>query len=717
MSYQLLSEPIRRYVRDQGWDELRPIQNAAALRILTTEDDYILASRTASGKTEAAFLPILSKIDFEEPGVQVVYISPLKALINDQFQRIEDLCKYLDVTVTKWHGEASRTLKERLIREPHGIVLITPESLEAMFANKPYNVPVLFSNLKFVVIDEIHSFIGTDRGTHLRSILSRLSRAIPSPFRLVGLSATIGDFEESKKFAGRPESTKVLLDRTARGVEGEFKYFEESGSELPIDLMKDLYREVRDAKVLVFPNSRGRTEEIAVKLKKIAEKLGDHTNYFSHHSSVDRDVREYIEFFAKSTKRENFAIACTSTLELGIDIGSVDKVAQINATNSVSSLIQRVGRSGRKEGKKGRLVLYATDRWSMLQSLAGWSLFLDGIIEPPNAVLKPYDILVHQALSVVKGLSSVSRRDLIEELRTNHAFASIEVSEIESAIEHLMATEILELVRDEVIIGLEGEKSVNSRDFYSVFETEHLLKVVCNGRPIGQIPMSPQIVPGENILLAARIWTIKHIDFTSMTIDVDKAAAGRSPIFGGVEAGIHGIIRQRMLEVLYSSQSFQELDNPSRDELDSMRMEFSAFPIRDLTVDRPFVEKETSREFFTFLGSKANNALMLFLQMADIAFGSHSRASSFEIKGKATGIELSSDLIPSEQRIDEYLAEQLIANPPQQAFTKWSRFVPIELQVRLLKERSYDIEAASAFLNSSRWIGSEAADRNSRQPM
>jgi ATP-dependent Lhr-like helicase len=317
VSFELLAEPIRRYIRDKRWEELRPIQNAAIQRILLTEENYILASRTASGKTEAAFLPILSKVDFSEPGVQVIYVSPLKALINDQFNRVEELCKYLDLTVTKWHGDAKQSGKQQLLKRPNGIVLITPESLEAMFANKPFNVKHLFSNLKFIVVDEIHSFIGRDRGTHLKSLISRLRGVNANPFRIIGLSATIGDYDEAKRFTGEADHTKVLVDHTAKEIEASFRFFQENGSDLPLELLKDLYRETKDNKVLVFPNSRGRTEEVAVKLKKISDRVGGHPNYFSHHSSVDKDVREYVEFFAKTNRRENFTIACTSTLELG----------------------------------------------------------------------------------------------------------------------------------------------------------------------------------------------------------------------------------------------------------------------------------------------------------------------------------------------------------------------------------------------------------------
>ncbi len=377
-SFDQLAEPIRKYIRDKRWDALHPIQDAAIPRILSTDKNIILASRTASGKTEAAFLPILTKVDFKTPGVKVLYISPLIALINDQFLRVEELCTYLDVPVTKWHGEANRTLKEKLIKHPQGVVLITPESIEAMFVNAPRNVKHLFSALKFVVIDEIHSFSGTDRGIQLKSILSRLQSRSLANFRVVGLSATIGkDFTDVKKMTGQLDNTIVLRDKTAKPLEAEFKYFEMDGIDLPQKLLEDLYLKVKDQKVLIFPNSRGKAEEVAVRLKKISDRVKGHSYYFSHHSSVDKEQREYIEHFAKNNTRYPFAIACTSTLELGIDIGAVEKVVQIDATHSIASLVQRVGRSGRKDGAQSSLLLYATDSWSLLQSLACLSLYKD----------------------------------------------------------------------------------------------------------------------------------------------------------------------------------------------------------------------------------------------------------------------------------------------------------------------------------------------------
>ncbi|MDN3693197.1 DEAD/DEAH box helicase [Chryseobacterium tructae] len=253
-AFDLLSEPIRKYIRDKKWESLRRIQEASIQRIMTTDNNYVLISRTASGKTEAAFLPILSKVNFKEPGVKVLYISPLIALINDQFVRVEGLCEYLDVPVTKWHGEAAKGAKDRLLKNPEGIVLITPESLEAMFVNKPYNIRHLFSTLDYIVIDEIHSFLGSDRGTHLQSLLNRLQKVNAKKFSIVGLSATVSDanqYIELKNFLGNPDQTTIIRDSTPKPINAVFRYFTGSSNELPLALLKDLYVRTRESKVLI----------------------------------------------------------------------------------------------------------------------------------------------------------------------------------------------------------------------------------------------------------------------------------------------------------------------------------------------------------------------------------------------------------------------------------------------------------------------------------
>lgn len=699
MSFELLSEPIKRFVRDKGWTEFRPIQSAAISRILSTDSNYILASRTASGKTEAAFLPILSMLDFNEVGVQVLYISPLIALINDQFERVEELCKYLDVTITKWHGEANRAAKKKLINDPNGVLLITPESIEAMFINRPAEVRRLFTRLKFVVLDEVHSFTGSSRGVQLQSLLSRLQNVCGNAFRVIGLSATIGDYVKVKEITGNAANTKVLLDKTPKAADCEFAYFKNDGVGVSLDLLKDLYLTVSSEKALIFPNSRGLVEELAVKLKKLSNKVGGHANYFAHHSSVDKELREYIEQFAKTSSSQKFSIACTSTLELGIDIGSVDIVVQIDATNSIASLIQRLGRSGRKEGKKSKLLLYSTKPWSLLQSLACWLLYNENFIEPQEIIYKPFDIMVHQALSIVKSTSGIRMSDLVVQLKSNAAFRRIDVEDISEILMHLVACDVLEVIQDEFIIGVDGERIVNGREFYSVFITEVSYRVIHSGNNIGQIPLGINVAVGENIFLAASIWKIMHIDDKSKRIEVTKANDGKPPRFSGGIGDTHERIYQKMFEVLYSEDRYPFLNEQCSEVVRELRGEFSAYNINDLTNERPLFFSSKGVKIYTFASSKVNRTLCLLIQAIGYECIINNSSSSLEVTGEDIDFyaiwEKLPSLLPS---IDKLIYENLIEKPYVIESYKWGYLLPIEYQTKLLEANLYDISGTQTIL-------------------
>lgn len=701
-AFNLLSEPIRKYIRDKGWESLRPIQEAAIQRILSTENNYVLISRTASGKTEAAFLPILSRIDFREEGVKVLYISPLIALINDQFRRVEELCEYLDISVTKWHGEASKSQKDKLLKNPNGIVLITPESLEAMFVNKPYNVKHLFASLEYVVIDEIHSFLGSDRGIQLQSILSRLQKINKTKFKTIALSATVSDsnqYLELKSFLGDVENTKIIRDTNPKPINAVFRYFEGSGAELPLELLKDLYIQTRNSKSLIFPNARGRVEEVAVKLRKISDKVGGHQNYFSHHSSVDKEVREYVEFFAKNNSYENFSIACTSTLELGIDIGSVDQVVQIDATHSIASLIQRVGRSGRRDDKASNLFLYATNRWTLLQSVACWLLYDEKYIEPVSLNEKPYDILLHQILSIIKGSSGISKENLLSELHHNCAFKNISKTEIEEIVAFLVEKDQLELLGSELILGIEGEKIVNNREFYSVFQTENLFKVSHKGNKVGEIPLTIQIREDENIYLSARIWKIIAIDLKSKKIEVVPAKDGKKPVFEGNGANIADKIREKMLEVLISKREYDFLDEPSQDVISEMQKEFSIFDFADIFKERPLLSTNKKLIFYSFTGSKINRTLKLIFDILGIQNIYSDLDSSFEIKTSQEEFILKLKKIESSNINFDLILENLMENTPEILdFSKYGKFLPRKFQIETLKNSYYDFYKFNEFL-------------------
>jgi ATP-dependent Lhr-like helicase len=698
--YELLSQPIRKYIRDKRWEELRPIQTAAIQHILGSEKHLILASQTASGKTEAAFLPILSKVNFKESGVKVLYISPLIALINDQFNRVEQLCEYLDVPVTKWHGEASKSAKDKLIKEPSGVVLITPESLEAMLDNVPTNAARLFSGLEFIVIDEIHAFIGTDRGVQLKSILSRLGILTKQNFRVIGLSATLGEFSEVKKMTGESDNTLVLRDKSRKEMQVTFGYFPSSGTDLPEELIEDLYESTKNSKVLIFPNSRGRAEEIAVRLKKTAERRGGHSYYFSHHSSVDKELREHIERFAKENERYPFAISCTSTLELGIDIGSVDLVVQIDAAHSVASLIQRTGRSGRQEHNSSRLLFYATDPWSLLQSLACIELYNQEFIETIYFADQPFDVLAHQILAIVRQLSGCTFEKLKAQHKENYAFSQITSEQLTLLTRELIKTDHLELIGNELIIGVKGEKIVNSRDFYSMFRTEPSYKVYYQSKGIGEIPLESIIKEDDNILLAAKIWKIKVIDYDAKKIAVVPAYDGKKPKFFGSGADIHPRVRQEMLQILYSDNEYAVLNQDATEALKQLRNEFKQHRVEDLLFGRPVFLKTSELVFYSFQGTRINRALQFILSNMNIDSVYIEHTSSFHLK-IGSG-ELGQILLQARNQItqvDSLLEHQLTINPALIDASKWGSLLSIQFQAMVLRQKYYDFEGLDRFLN------------------
>jgi ATP-dependent Lhr-like helicase len=707
MSFDLLSEPMRKWICDKRWKALRPIQAAAIEKIMSTDLNYILASQTASGKTEAAFLPVLSLVNFQDPGVQVLYISPLIALINDQLSRVEAMCVSFEIAVTKWHGEANKAAKERLLKCPEGIVLITPESLEAMFMNRPAHVKHLFSHVKFIIIDEIHAFTGTDRGIQLQSILYRLRAFSTFSTRYIGLSATIGDYNAAKQLFGKPERTKVLVDKTGKEIELAIQYMKQEGSDLSQALLMDLYDKTKEHKVLIFPNSRGRAEEIAVKLLRLAEKKGGHKNYFSHHSSVHKDVREYVERFAKENVRYPFCISCTSTLELGIDIGTVDKVVQVNSTHSIASLIQRVGRSGRKEGHKSELLLYATDEWNLLQSLACWLLYQEGFIEPPSIRQKPYDILLHQLLSIVKSTGGIALDALLNQLSGNPAFAGIGADDSIDIISHLVELDFLEKIQQELILGIEGEKVVNRFDFYSVFKTPDVLKVINAGNTIGEIPFSPQIREDENILLAAKIWKIKFVDPAHKRIEVIKAADGKKPIFGGNVPDIHPRIRQKMMEILYSKAQYAEINPEGLQALVDLRAFFAHFAVNNLPTDKPVQVKDNKCVLYSFTGSRINRTVEFVFRQQKIQAQLDDQTSSITIPVSYVAVKKAWDNRHRvTEKIEQHLEAFLVEQPDPLGFSKWGNLLPQRLQLELLKEQYFDLQGLK---EADNWtmVGSE----------
>jgi ATP-dependent helicase Lhr and Lhr-like helicase len=706
-AFDLLIDPIKKYIYEEKWDQMRPIQETAISCILQTDSNYIISAKTASGKTEAAFLPCISSAfpnGFDpRNGVKILYISPLIALINDQFGRVENLCKHLDIKITKWHGEASQSAKKTLLLEPQGIVLITPESIEAMLANRPMEVKKLFGNLDFVIIDEIHAFIGYERGLQLQSLQFRLQQKCHKTTRYVGLSATLGDYSIAKKFFGNFKNTKIILDNSSNQISCKFKYFHNDGYEFPQVMIDDLYLETRNSKNLIFPNSRGKVEEITVKLKEKTEISNQNETYFAHHSSINKETREYVEFFAKNSHGDNFSIACTSTLELGIDIGSIDKVVQIDSTFSVASLSQRLGRSGRKTGISN-LVMYATDSIKLLQNIACYELLKEKFCEPAIEITKPFDILFHQILSILKETSGISKEILIENITANSTFIEITKLELEELINHMISIGYIQDLKQELIIGIEAQYVVTSKDFYSVFTAEKGYQVINKDRLIGEIsPPATGIIEnilGENIYLAGKKWKIVSIDEKKLKFFVEKTNDGKAPIFGGEGGNIDTKIRYKMLEIILSNQEFDYLDNKSNIELHNLRKEFSQFKDININTQRPYFQKENKLEFWIFSSSKIYKTVCLMLsKYYENKFAGDLDQMTITLTDETfAGFKKNvTNILDSNFSIKELITE---TDLPKLIKQKWGQNLPVNMQYSIISERVYDFEGANMFLEN-----------------
>lgn len=712
-AFSLLSREIQEYIRDKGWRGPRPIQEAAIKRIIGTDLNFILSSKTASGKTEAAFLPVLtlsygdkcrkSYDDYEE-GVKVLYISPLIALINDQMERMEELCAYLGVTVTKWHGEAKASAKNRIIRHPEGVVLMTPESLEAMFQNKPENIARLFGHLDFVIIDEIHYFLGTDRGTHLRSLLERLRQECSRhmgeeyvPFRWVGLSATIGgDMSVAKGFLGDPEHTRVLIDRAARVTEVNFRYVKrDEEGEITEQFYDEVYESTKGLQSLVFPNSRAKVEVMANELQ---DRAGEGAVIMAHHASLTRQTREDVEATVKAADGSPFTICCTSTLELGIDLPSVDKICQIESVPSVSSLAQRTGRSGRTSGKAA-VDMFCTLEWNLLRNVACWNLYTAGTVEAPDDKALWYNVLVHQAISIVTETTEEiaakrpSKDEVVDKMLSIPAFSFCSREECVSILDHLLEKEILEDVSGKMAIGSAGCKLVRKVNSYVVFATPFNYKVFYNGEWIGELEPSVALKEKYCFMLAARKWVIVRIDHNKRLIDVEMTKDGNKPQFISEVPMTAMEVEQEMKRILLEGKSYEFLQEEEAAVIAGLQQELSSCQLLG-QAKMPYKTNGAGFvSFYPFCGTRVSNTLALLLdarQSEDYMLSIDLSLSKFRDRCKA--------LLDNPPSLTEILKEKLEANEIELGY-KYMEHLPVELQAKMLSTLRYDLEGTMAFLS------------------
>lgn len=706
-TFKLLSENMQQRIWAMKWERFTPVQDRTIPLIMQTDSDIIVSANTASGKTEAAFLPIITKVEARaQAELKVLYISPLKALINNQFDRIERLCQNCEIKIYRWHGDVDQNQKNKLLKNPSGILQITPESLESLFINKTGHLLSLFQGIEFIVIDEIHSFLDSPRGAQLRSLLSRMYSYTRVRPRIIGLSATIRNFDLIKQWVNynHPEEVEVV-EASDEDKELQYSLLHFSAGKdgkLPLELFEDLRTVTRDYQSLIFCNSRGTVEETTVMLNRLAEKEGIQAGYFAHHSSIDKAEREYVEKKLATSKTPQ-SIICTSSLELGIDIGALDLVCQLDSTFTVSSLKQRIGRCGRKQEEAQFLQMYTTREDSLVQSIAVMELLLVGWIEPATGYAFPYDVAFHQIISLCQEYNGVTWSQLIHTLEKNAAFNKLPKNDMVSLIEHMVSTEMLEIVPglNEYIVGLEGERLLRGKDFYSVFMAAIYYDVYCGMRKIGQLDKEVRFDIGENVILAGKLWTIKAMDTKKNKIFVQTAVNAKKPKYLSDPGKVDRKIAETMFEVLCSEEQFQYLDTKATECLAGARRKYSLYHVSEN--QRITWEMRDVLVFEPYVGTVICNTLIWLLRAV----------SGLDIKRRPSQIErivLPKDVVFSDL-IDKILSrvwedEDLVMFIRENDWlvTKYSPYLTDKLQRKMHFNSEMDLKGALNYLVSYRFV-------------
>lgn len=723
---------IRDFIYDHEWRTLRGIQLAAADALFTTDDNVLLLSSTASGKTEAAFFPILTDL-WENPphSVGALYISPLKALINDQFYRLDDICKQAHIAVWHWHGDVSSSHKAKLIKHPSGILQITPESLEALLLRRQALVASLFCDLRYIVVDELHSFLRSDRGLQMLCLLERLGRAASVNPRRVALSATIGDPQAAADFIGAGTGRKTIIPRVEQsgqlwhiGVEHFYTTgLQADGSGSPHDVadsqmhdsplasvdpsMRFIFEHSRNKKCLVFSNSREECEEVTTTLRSYCAALHEPDRFLIHHGNLSASFRQAAEDSMRE-EDNNVTTCATSTLELGIDVGRLERAFQIDAPFTVSSFLQRMGRTGRRgmpcemqfvireDQSEPRATLPELFPYKLLQAIALVQLYVEEHwVEPVREGRLPFSLLYHQTMAILAAQGELSPAQLAQKVLTLRAFQNITTDDYATLLRHLIKIDHISYTDEgTLIVGLAGERIVNSFHFYAVFAENKEYKVFCENQELGTVVRpSP---PGEKLAIAGHVWLIEEVDHKRQRVFVTQIKGKVPAYFGEVPGDIHTKVLERMRHVLCETKQYPYLGPHAQARLASAR-----HLAAQTHIDRTYLVStgQDSWVLFPWLGSYAFLALERIIKRKlppklGIKGVSVARPYFIQFRMKASATEFFDALASC--AIDDFDPEDLLFEHEVPVFEKYDAFVPAELIRKGFARGVLDMQGAFA---------------------
>lgn len=673
-------------VNSLGWRQLRPLQQESIAPLLAGDHALLLAP-TAGGKTEAAFFPVLSQMLQEEwAGLGVLYLCPIKALLNNLHVRLQQYCAWGGRSVELWHGDVSDRDKQAIRRVQPDVLLTTPESLEVLLTSKRSDPRTFFANVRVVIVDELHAFAGDDRGWHMLAVLERISRLAGRRLQRIGLSATIGNPDGLLTwFAGHAGGERRVIAPAAVGAQVPELRIDHVGTlDNAATVISRLHR---GEKRLVFVDSRAKVEQLAAGLR------AGGVQTFVSHSSVSLDERRRAEeAFAQGG---DCVIVATSTLELGIDVGDLDRVIQIDAPGSVASLLQRLGRTGRRAGTTRNCMFLTTSDDAFLRAAGLLDLWASGYVEPIEPPATPYHLLAQQLMALALQTGGFGREEWPMWIGAVPCFAAMQ-AEAEQILDHMLGNGILHEDQGRIWFGPEGEKQFGYRNFlelFSVFTSPPLFTVLHGRSELGVVHESTFL--GERkggdtvLLLAGRSWEVTSIDWRSRRAFVTPAAGGGRSRWCGVGRSLHFAHARAIRRVLATGRLSGIPSQRAMAELDDLRDQMSWVDETGTALVR---DADGECRWWTFAGVRANVALAH--AVGDLAQSKQVRDNlAIPLAGTVTADDL-------RQALAGCKAEELGVPVNQQAIDelKFRQCLPESLATAMLEARSRDAEALAVVL-------------------
>jgi ATP-dependent Lhr-like helicase len=682
-----------------GWSSLRPVQELAGEAILGGKNAVVLAP-TAGGKTEASIFPTLAGLVERAPnGVGAIYVAPIKALLNNQAERLGLYTEMVGLRRFVWHGDATDAGKRAFVKDPAELLMTTPESLEVMLLSSRVPVDELFADLRVLIVDEVHALAGTDRGAHLMSVVERVARHTENDVQRIGLSATVGNprdilawlkgssqregvVVDPPKVAGKRQIT-IALEETIAGI------------------AKAAAAGVRERKSLFFCQSRSLTESVADRMRTQG------TEVFVHHSSVALEERRAAE--ERFHHGTNACIVCTSTLELGIDVGDLDLVYQANAPSSVSSFLQRMGRTGRRAGQVANTHFICESLDTAIQAIALVELARESWVESVATLTRCWPVLVHQLLAMTLQFGAVSAERCWAELHTVSDFSGITRPEFDALVAHMLKEDYLFESGGLLSMGSVAERVFGKKNFlelYAVFSSPVLFRVQNkNGADLGSLEQNfvdRLVEEASSFLLGGRAWMVEHVNHADRTVRVREASRGQKPSWGGFIPQMLGFeLCQRMRRILVGHETYPYVDPMVARLLEDRRGELR--PLLERAGPGAIQMDEDAARWWTFAGGRVNHTIKYGLEWV----GSWKVvADNFQVRVEGDGV--SHDRVAAAlQRMatpgfweEPDTRRAVLTRLPEYRLSKFQRALPEAASLEMVGAYLLDIPGTVRFLES-----------------